>query len=88
MRIKEGFVIREVAGQIVAVATGEAGENFQGMIRLNETGRDIWQGLMDGLSEQKIAEKLAETYEIPVGQARKDTRGLLEQMEEAGFLTA
>ena len=35
MRIKEGFVLREVAGQVVVIATGEASKGFHGMIKLN-----------------------------------------------------
>ena len=32
MRIKKGFVLREVAGQIMVIATGEASKDFHGMI--------------------------------------------------------
>ena len=31
MRIKNGFVLREVAGQIMVIATGEASKDFHGM---------------------------------------------------------
>ena len=52
MRIKEGFVLREVAGQAMVIATGEASKEFHGMVKLNESGKIIWKGLMDGLTEQ------------------------------------
>ena len=32
MKINEGFVLREVAGQAVVIAVGEASEKFHGMI--------------------------------------------------------
>ena len=32
MRIKNGFVLREVAGQNMVIATGEASKDFHGMI--------------------------------------------------------
>ena len=35
MRTKKGFVLREVGGQTVVIATGEASENFHGMDKLN-----------------------------------------------------
>ena len=47
MRIKDGFVLREIAGQIMVIATGEASKNFHGMIKLNETGRDIFVALQE-----------------------------------------
>lgn len=86
MRIKNGFVLREVAGQPIVVATGEASKEFHGMVKLNQTGKDIWQGLMEGLTEEQIVEKLAEHYQVTKEKAAEDTRKLLGQMEQAGFL--
>ena len=87
MRIKEGFVIREVAGQIMVIATGEASKDFHGMIKLNATGRDIWEGLQAGLSEEEIAGKLQDKYQIEESEAKADTVAFLNKMGEMGFLT-
>lgn len=86
MRIKNGFVLREVAGQIMVIATGEASENFNGMIKLNTTGKEIWLGLQEGLSEADIALRLQEKYEVEPEKAVQDTKMFLEQMNEMGFL--
>lgn len=86
MQIKDGFVLRQVAGQTMVIATGEASKDFHGMVKLNETGSEIWQGLMDGLSEEEIAAKLAEKYTVDVEKAAEDTREMLAKMKEAGFL--
>ena len=42
MKIKNGFVVREIAGECVVVALGEASKVFNGIIKLNETGKIIW----------------------------------------------
>lgn len=86
MRIKEGFVLREVAGEIIVIATGEASKDFKGMIRLNQTGKEIWEGLMNGLNEEEIAQNLAKNYEVDLEKAVADTHKYLKRMEEAGFL--
>jgi len=86
MRIKEGFVLREVAGQIIVIATGEASKDFHGMIKLNDTGRLIWQGLQEGLSEEEISKRLQEKYDVDAEKAAQDTCAFLKQMEEMGFL--
>lgn len=39
IKIKEGFLLRKVAGDHVVVPVGEAGKVFHGMIRLNEIRR-------------------------------------------------
>ena len=86
MRIKDGFVLRKVAGQAMVIATGEASENFHGMIRLNETGEAVWQGLLEGRPESEIIQTLADDFGIAADGAARDVRELLAQMEKEGFL--
>lgn len=86
MRIKNGFVLREVAGQIMVIATGEASKDFHGMIKLNSTGKVIWLALQEGLEEYAIAERLQAQFDVDAEKALEDTRGFLKQMEEMGFL--
>lgn len=73
MKIKNGFVLREVAGKAVVIAVGEASKSFHGMINLNGTGRDIWQGISDGKSVEEIATKLTKDYEVDFEKAKQDT---------------
>ena len=42
MRIRDGFVVREIMGSIMAVPTGVMVEKYS-IINLNETGRFIWE---------------------------------------------
>lgn len=86
MRIKNGFVLREVAGQNMVIATGEASKDFHGMIKLNSTGKEIWQGMQEGLCEQEIAKGLQAKYEIDIEKAEQDTREFIEKMLEMGFV--
>ena len=86
MRIKDGFVLREIAGQIMVIATGEASKDFHGMIKLNETGRDIFVALQEKCSEEEIVLRLQEKYEIDFEKAAEDTKAFLKQMKDAGFL--
>ena len=41
MKIKNGFVAKEIAGQYVVVALGQASKIFNGIIKLNESGKFI-----------------------------------------------
>lgn len=85
MRIKEGFVMRDVAGQAVAVATGEASKSFHGMIKLNSTGSKIWRGIEAGDDETVIAESLASEYGIDPQQALADINAFIARMREIGI---
>ena len=86
MKIKEGFVLREVMGNFVAVAVGEASKSFRGMIKLNSTAAHIWRGVESGLSESEICISLCENYEVDENTAAKDVRRTLEMLEKQGFL--
>ena len=86
MRIKDGFVLREVAGQAMVIATGEASKDFYGMIKLNETGKEIWQALQDGKIAEEIVVLLKDKYDVKSGQAENDVAAFIKQMEEMGFL--
>lgn len=86
MKIKDGFVLREVAGENMVIATGEASRKFYGYIRLNRTGKDIWEGIEQGLTTEEIAAKLADKYKIDIEKAKADTAEMIESMEKEGFL--
>lgn len=86
MRIKNGFVLREVAGQIMVIATGEASKDFHGMIKLNSTGKEIWLALQEGMAEADIAMRLQEKFDVELEKAIADTHAFIEQMKEMGFI--
>lgn len=86
MRIKDGFVLREVAGQAVVIATGEASKNFHGMIKLNATGKVIWEGLAAGKSDDEIAADLVGAYDVSPEKAAADVAKFVQQVADQGFL--
>ena len=86
MKIKEGFVLRDIGDQTVVVATGEASQDFYGMIKLNQTGKIIWEGISDGLSEELIISKLLDKYDVDKNKAEFDVRQMIDKMDKAGFL--
>lgn len=86
MRIKDGFVLRQVADQGVVIATGEVSKEFFGMIKLNATAKEVWQGISEGLSEEQIAERLSGMYNNEFEQVMTDVKELVVKMKEAGFI--
>lgn len=86
MKIKKGFVLRPVAGEYVVIATGEASKDFYGMVKLNETGADIWQALIEECQEEEIVQRLVDKYEIDEDTALSSIRKFVKKMEQAGFM--
>ncbi len=84
MNIKKGFIVRTVAGQSVVVATGEASKENNIMIRLNETGRFLWDGLVAGKDEDGLVSALLGEYEVDEATARADVKKFINNLVEAG----
>ena len=82
MKLRSGFILREVLGAPVVVATGDAARHFHGMVKLNETGGIIWKGLQ----EAQLVERLTLTYDVTPEQAAADVAAMLRQMADNGFL--
>ena len=64
MKIKEGFVLREVAGSYVVVAVGNAVKTFNGIINLNETGAFLWKQMEKGCDVEGLTQAILSEYEI------------------------
>ena len=63
MRIKEGYIIKKLGSGYVVVTVGQAGKDFNGMIRLNTTGAFLWNRILEGDdSRQKIIRSMTGYY--------------------------
>ena len=86
MKIKEGFILRKVGTQYVAAATGKASENFNGIIRLNESGAFVFRQLQEGATAAELAARLLEEYDVDEAAARQDVDRFLAALKEADAL--
>lgn len=86
MRVKEGFVLREMTEGIVVVPTGKLLGEFKGMIHLNRTGKFIWELLQNEISMEEIADKLVDQYHIEKEKAMQSTENFLVKLREVNIL--
>lgn len=85
MRIKEGYVLREVADSfIVLQVSGEVQANR--LITLNETGAFLWRLLENGATREEMIAKTEEEYDASRKRIEKDVDFLLSKMREANLL--
>lgn len=83
MKIKKGFVLRDMGGEYVVVAVGEASKTFHGMICLNETGSFLWKQLAENKTEDELADALMQEYEVSREMAVKGVRKFMASLEMA-----
>ena len=87
MKIKEGFILREIAGSFVVVPVGQNLVDFSSMITLNETGAFLWNVLLEGASEDELCKKLLLEYEgVSEEDALSDIKDFIKILEEKNIL--
>lgn len=79
-------MLREVAGNYVVVAVGEASKNFNGVINLNESGAFLWKKLADGIEEAELIKELLNEYEVSEEIANNDVKTFIKKLKEADIL--
>jgi len=80
MKLKDGFILHETEGEYILVATGEASENFNGYIRINESAAFLISRMMDGIERESLIEQMLEEYDVVRPRVEKDVDALIEKL--------
>ena len=86
MRLKEGFLLRKVAGEYVVVPSGNAMVDFKVMISLNETGAFLWEALKEEKSESDLVAALLGEYDVDEKVAAEDVGEFVNLLKEKNLL--
>ena len=82
MKIKEGFILRNVAGSFVVVPIGQATLDFNGMMNLNETGAFLFEKMIEGITREDLIKALTDEYDVDEETATKDVDAFIEKVEK------
>ncbi|MBH1939375.1 PqqD family protein [Mobilitalea sibirica] len=87
MRIKQGFLLREVAQSWIVVPIGQRVVEFNGLISLSESGALLWKKLEQNVDkEEELVTVLTEEYEIDAITAKQDVHDFISSLHEKGLL--
>lgn len=86
MRIKEGYVLREVAGSYVVVPSGERSKEFNGMVNLNESGSVLWKRAGKEFDRTALISELLDIYNVSEQQAAEDVDRFISILKENEFV--
>ena len=84
MKLKENFLLRQVADTWVVMPVGQQMLDFNGMLTLNETGAFLWQKLQEGADLEGLVEALTAEYDVPAQIAREDAQDFCRKLLNAG----
>lgn len=85
MKLKQGFILRDVAGQTIILSSGEE-LNLNMMITLNETGKFLWERLNTETNEETLVAALLAEYDVDEATAKAAVESFISTLNEHEFL--
>lgn len=85
MKLKYNFVTNEVADNIVAVAVGDDMGKFNGFIKMNETGAQIFNFLKEEITMEALISEMAKLYpEETIETVTETVEGFVNELVKSG----
>lgn len=86
MKIRDGFMLHEVAGQWVIVPLGERVVELNGIMMLTESGALLWKALEKDVSEEELVQAVLMEYIVDAVTAERDVQEFIEDIRGKGLL--
>ncbi len=86
MRIVPGFVVRQIAGETIAIPSGPAAQALSGLLALNGSGKLLFELLQAERTEQELVQAVLDEYEVDADTARDDVAEFLDILRQNGIL--
>lgn len=85
-KIKDGFIVRKIGNQFMAVPVGSRTSEIHGIIALSESGVLLWSALESGADEETLVNVLMGNYEVEHSVAAEDVKKFLDGLKNQGVL--
>jgi len=86
VKLKKGYLVREIADCHIVVPIGERVIEFKGIMTLNNTGSFIWNCLTNDISYSQLLSSILDEYEIDEATAKADLDEFLNAARGSGVL--
>lgn len=86
MKLKDGYLLRNVAGVSIVVPVAERVIEFKGMMTLNETGAFLWEQLQEEKTKEQLLAALLEEFEVEEQMAEQDLQEFLLKLNDVNVL--
>ena len=87
MKLKYNFVVNQVADKMVAVAVGGDLEAFNGFIKMNDIGAEIFEILKNDVTLEEVIARMCEKHpEATKEEATETVTDFVKQLQEAGVV--
>ena len=84
MKLKEGFMLKEVAGSYIVIPVGQI--DFTAMITVNETGAFLWERLMNHTTIEELCADMVREFDIDESTAKRDIEAFIKILSDNNLL--
>lgn len=78
MRIVPGFILREIAGETIAIPSGDSAHLLSGLAALNGSGKFLFELLQTNQTEDTLIDAMTGSYDIDRDSAQADVLEYLD----------
>lgn len=78
--------MRNIAGSNIVVPVGKAGEIFNGMITLNDSGAFFWETMKKDTTIDEVVNAVCTEYEVDEATAKADVEKFVAMLRENNLL--
>ncbi len=86
MKIKSGFVLRNICDSYVVIAMGERASEYRGMIKLNDTGAFLWEQLQQERTAEELSQAMIAEYDVDFQTAKEGIEAFVKALREGNLL--
>ena len=86
MKIKNDFIVKEISGSTVVIPVGNRVADFNGMLKLNETGVFLFNLLKNEITIDVLVQCLVDEYEVTKEKANEDVITFVNKLKEADII--
>ena len=87
MKVKEGFVLRKIAGESVVVAAGERAREMRNIIVLSESAALLWDSMQHDFTQEQLEAIIMDSYDdVSLDVAREDITKFLDYLRHEKVL--
>ena len=86
MRIKEGYILHEIAGNYVVIGVLQNVVNMNRLTTVNEVGALLWKKLEEGATKEELLAAVLAEYEVDAETAAKDIEDFLNKLDHHKIL--
>lgn len=86
MKIRNGFVLKNIAGENIVMPAGDNISTFDGAIVLNEVAAFIWSKMEESVSRNELLEFILSEFEVEKEKAAADLDALILKLSDYGVI--